>query len=329
MSPSTPDPSLPSRLPSRHSSAVPSSLRTATRWGLAAAGVGAVVGAGLMTYAHRVGLTRFTTRFEQLEILPPGQVPLRILHISDIHYVPGQEKKFAWLRALAELQPDLVVNTGDNLSHPDAVDEVLEALAPLRRFPGVYVPGSNDYYGPRLKNPLSYLRAPSEHEPDRLELPWRRLFAAFGASGWVSLSNRHHAMTVGATPVLFSGVDDPHIGRDRFSGWPRGVASSKALRLGVAHAPVSRILSRFADAGADLILSGHTHGGQVCLPGGRALTTNCDLPTTQASGLSTVTSTGGRKVPLHVSAGIGTSATAPIRFNCPPEATVLDLFPHR
>lgn len=317
MTPSTPDPSLPSALPS------------AARFGLAAGLAGAAVGVGLLTYAHRVGLTRFTTRFEQLEILAPGQSPLRILHISDIHYVPGQQRKFAWLQSLAELQPDLVVNTGDNLSHPEAVDEVLEALAPLRSLPGVYVPGSNDYYAPRLKNPLAYLWAPSEHEPHRRELPWGRLFAGFGASGWVSLSNRHHAMTVGSVPVLFSGVDDPHIGRDRFAGWPRGVASPKALRLGVAHAPVSRVLGRFADTGADLILAGHTHGGQVCLPGGRALTTNCDLPTAQAKGLSAAVSAGGREVPLHVSAGIGTSATAPIRFNCPPEATVLDLFPRR
>ncbi|GAB3192861.1 metallophosphoesterase [Nesterenkonia suensis] len=307
----------------------PSCWRAFARLGLGAGAAGAVVGAGLLTYAHRVGLHRFTTRFEQLEILPAGPGPLRILHLSDIHYVPGQRRKFDWLQSLAELQPDLVVNTGDNLSHPEAVDEVLEALAPLRRFPGVFVPGSNDYHGPRLKNPLGYLVAPSELSEDRTPLPWTRLFAGFGASGWVSLRNRHQAMTAGALPLLLTGVDDPHIGRDRFAGWPRGVAGKPALRLGVAHAPLSRVLREFSDTGADLILAGHTHGGQVCLPGGRALTTNCDLPTSQAKGLSTVTSSTGREVPLHVSAGVGTSATAPIRFNCPPEATVLDLFPRR
>ncbi|GAA1174273.1 metallophosphoesterase [Nesterenkonia xinjiangensis] len=317
MSPSTPEATL------------PSALRVLSRFGPGAAAAGAVLGVGLAGYANRVGLTRFTTRYEQLEILQAGRGPLRILHISDIHYVPGQQKKFAWLQSLADLQPDLVVNTGDNLSHPDAVDEVLEALGPLLRFPGVFVPGSNDYYAPRLKNPLAYLVAPSRHSEDRPELPWRRLFAGFNASGWVSLRNRHHAMTLGPHAVLMSGVDDPHIDRDSFAGWPRGVASHRSLRLGVAHAPLSRVLSRFADTGADLILSGHTHGGQVCLPGGRALTTNCDLPTAQAKGLSTVTSATGRDVPLHVSAGIGTSATAPVRFNCPPEATVLDLFPQR
>lgn len=308
-------------------SAAPAPRSSSTLKALAGVGVvGGAAGLGMLAYANRVGLTRFTTRFPQLDVLPT-EGPLRILHISDIHYVPGQQKKFQWLQSLADLKPDLVINTGDNLSHPDAVDEVLEALAPLRRLPGAYVPGSNDYFAPQLKNPLRYLVSPSgiPHQP--VELPWRRLFAGFDSSGWVNLSNRHHAMTIGHLAVHLSGVDDPHIGRDRFSGWPEGQSAEPTLKIGVAHAPVGAILRTFAATGADLILAGHTHGGQVCLPGGRALTTNCDLPTSQASGVSTVTSASGRRTPLHVSAGIGTSATAPIRFNCPPEASVLDLFP--
>jgi len=294
-----------------------------------------------------VGLGVNDFRLRHLSLPLRAGAGLRILHISDIHYVPGQRKKFEWLQSLARLAPDLVVNTGDNLSHPDAVDHVLEALAPLREFPGVFVPGSNDYFAPKWKNPLRYLRGPSELAEEPEGLDWQRLFAGFEQSGWQNLSNRTAQLTVAGQALDFSGVDDPHIGRDQFQGWPMGDATSSPassspegsssgtstaapLRIGVAHAPVKAVLDTLAGSGAELILAGHTHGGQVCLPGGRALVTNCDLPRSQASGLSYVTVPGQagqatREVPLHVSAGIGTSATAPVRLFCPPEATLIEL----
>ena len=76
--------------------------------------------------------------------------------------------------------------------------------------------------------------------------------------------------------------------------------------------------------GFALLLAGHTHGGQVCVPGYGALTTNCDLPQSMAKGLHRWP---GSDAWLHVSAGLGTHPTAPIRFACRPEATVLTLIP--
>ena len=75
--------------------------------------------------------------------------------------------------------------------------------------------------------------------------------------------------------------------------------------------------------GFPLILAGHTHGGQLCVPGFGALVTNCDLPRRQAKGLSTRCTPGDARA-LHVSAGLGTSPYAPVRFACPPEATPAD-----
>ncbi|WP_044495203.1 metallophosphoesterase [Nesterenkonia massiliensis] len=301
---------------------------TGLRAAAAAAAITAVTGLGALTYANQVGLKKFTLRRVSV---PVAGVPtsLRILHISDIHYVPGQQEKFRWLQELAELQPDLVINTGDNLSHHRAVPEVLEALAPLREFPGAFVPGSNDYYAPKLKNPLRYLLGPSTLDPEAQVLPTDALFGGFESLGWANLSNAHAAVRINGLSLHLSGVDDPHIGRDEFTGWPETADRSQTpdLRIAVAHAPVLRVLETFVDARADLVLAGHTHGGQVCLPGERAIVTNCDLPRRYAKGLHYRRGSHGENIAVHVSAGIGTSAKAPIRLNCPPEATLLEITP--
>jgi predicted MPP superfamily phosphohydrolase len=96
------------------------------------------------------------------------------------------------------------------------------------------------------------------------------------------------------------------------------------VAIGVTHAPYRRVIDAMTYDGHDLIVTGHTHGGQVCVPGHGALVTNCDLDVGRVKGLST-NMAGGRTSWLHVSAGLGTSPYAPIRFACPPEATLLTL----
>ncbi|NJC23442.1 hypothetical protein BJ994_002518 [Arthrobacter pigmenti] len=297
----------------------------------AAITLGLTAAAGVATFGYAAFVERnlFGLRRESLAILPPGSRTLRILHLSDIHMVPRQAAKTKWLQGLAELEPDLVVNTGDNLSHPKAVAPLLDALAPLLDFPGVFVPGSNDYYAPRLQNPFKYFGGPSLHKgtkPPR-ELPWKQMFARFGSAGWIDLTNRSQSIALKGLRLDFSGVDDPHLNRDRFAGFPSGSSTASEaphLRVGVAHAPYQRVLDTFTDGGADLLLAGHTHGGQVCVPGYGALISNCDLPTWRARGLTHWEHNGG-SVPLNVSAGIGTSRFAPVRFACPPEAVLLTL----
>jgi uncharacterized protein len=269
---------------------------------------------------------QFVLREETVPILPAGRAPFRVLHLSDIHFVPGQKAKAAWLQSLAALRPDLVVNTGDNLSHPKAVDPLLNALAPLMEFPGVFVPGSNDYYAPKL-NPAAYLMGPSKAAPNRQELDWPRLRSGFGMGGWIDLTNRHQSIVLNGMRFDFSGVDDPHLNRERYAGWPRGTRGQNAkdhLRVAVIHAPYQRVLDHFTEDGADLLLAGHTHGGQLCIPGYGAVVANCDIPTWRAKGLNDWTSNGST-TPVNVSGGIGTSRFAPVRIACKPEAVLLTL----
>lgn len=293
------------------------------------AAAGAVAGAAATGY----GLwekNQFVLREETLPILPADFGPIRVLHLSDIHFVPGQHRKAEWLSSLAELKPDLVVNTGDNLSHVKAVEPLLESLRPLMKFPGVFVPGSNDYFAPRLKNPASYFLGPSSKSKDQAELDWPRLRSGFGMGGWVDLTNRCQSLVIKGLRVDFSGVDDPHLGLERYAGWPRGTKGQDArphLRVAVIHAPYQRVLDRFTEDGADLLLAGHTHGGQICVPGFGALVANCDLPTWRAKGLHDWESKG-RTTPVNVSGGIGTSRFAPVRIACKPEAVLLTLTAH-
>ena len=209
----------------------------------------------------------YTLRRVELPLLPPGHEPLTVLHLTDIHMTPDQRRKQEWLRGLADLEPDLVVNTGDNLGHRDSVPVVTEALGPLLDRPGVFVFGSNDYYEPSLRNPLLYLLPDTgKRNINRPKLPWPDLQRAYVEAGWLDLTNRHDTLKVGGTSFAFAGVDDPHLRYDRLDLVAGPADAAADVRLGVTHAPYLRVLDQFAADGYDAVIAGHTHGGQVCLP---------------------------------------------------------------
>lgn len=283
-----------------------------------AASLAGLLGAGLVAYGSAIERVSYRLRRIEVPVLRHGQ--LRLLHVSDLHMTAGQTGKRDWVRELSRLCPDLVALTGDSLAAADAVPTVRRALGPLLAFPGVFVPGNNDYYAPVLKNPLRYIRADSDLHPRGTRLPWPELAEALVDAGWTDLTNRRTLLSVAGLVVAAAGVDDPHLRRDRYSTIAGRVDPAADLSLGLAHAPEPRVLDAFAADGYRLLLSGHTHGGQLRVPGVGALVTNCGLDRGRARGLSRH-----RGSWLHVSAGIGTSPYAPARFACPPEATLLTL----
>jgi predicted MPP superfamily phosphohydrolase len=290
-------------------------MHTAARLALGAA----VAGAAGLAYA-RWESGAYTLRRARVGVLPAGQPDLRILHLSDLHLVPGQAGKIRWVQSLRALHPDAVIVTGDFLSHAEAIPDVLDALDPHFATPGAFVLGSNDYYAPRPLNPAKYLRGPSQLEPRRAMLPWTDLVDGLVANTWIDLGNSRATMTIDGRHVDVRGVDDPHISRDRYDEVAGPFDSAADLSLGVTHAPYLRVLDAMSADGAALVLAGHTHGGQLRVPGVGALVTNCDLPRSKARGVSEH-----RGAALHVSAGMGTSPYAPLRFACRPEATLLTL----
>lgn len=274
-----------------------------------------------------IGIERFlfTVRRETVKVLPPNLRSITLLHIGDIHLAPWQKRKAKFVHSLGALKPDFVINTGDNLGHANAIGPVLTALAPLLEVPGVFVNGSNDYYAPVLRNPLGYLAKPSERSEGKV-LDTQRLIAGFRSAGWLNLNNRSGQLSINGVRLGFMGVDDAHDELDNLDSLAAQVSelADSDILIGVSHAPYLRVLESMGSAGAAIIFAGHTHGGQVCLPCVGALTTNCDLPTKYAKGISAWRFSG-HDVLLNVVAGLGHSIFAPVRFFCRPEVRLLTL----
>lgn len=289
---------------------------------IALSSIGALAAAGAATLAWGyTELDKFELKEYTLPLLPAGTLrrdkEFRLLHVSDLHMIPGQDTKIAWVSALDTLRPDLVVNTGDNLSDAAAVPDVLRALGPLLQRPGLFVFGTNDYWAPRPVNPLKYLWG-AKREPSYVDLPWKDMRAAFVEHGWLDANQARLEFKVGDVRLAVAGVDDPHHDLDDYSEVAGAPNSGSDLRLALLHSPEPRVLEQFAADGYQLSLSGHTHGGQICLPGSRALVTNCDIDRARVQGLHDF-----GPMKMHVSNGLGTSKYAPVRIFCRPSATLL------
>ena len=290
---------------------------------------------GAAAWGAVVERENFRVRRGTLPVLDPGSEPIRVLHLSDIHMAPWHSSTIRWIRELCELRPDVVVGTGDFLGHPEGLSALTEALMPLRGVPGVVTHGSNDRVAPRMKNPFSYVLEPSKPHGDHSGevMNFEGLQELYQTLGWSDIDNGVTRMEVRGSSLEWVGVGDAHYGLDDLPSLPGLLDSEREgaeagttslTTLGVTHAPYQRVLNTLHNNGAEVIFAGHTHGGQVCLPGGRALTTNCDLPPSMASGVHVWTHAGKASY-LEVSAGLGTSIYAPVRLFCPPEAVLVTL----
>lgn len=277
-----------------------------------------VLALGALAFAYGVFIERRWYRVGRyrLDILPAGASELSILHLSDLHLLDDDERASSFLATLP--RPDVAIVTGDIVGEPEAVEFAVRALRPVRgRVASLFVLGSNDLYAPRPLNWFRYFRPRRRHR----RVARRRgragdLVRILERDGWVHLKNRKYERHTNGLRMEVVGLDDPHIHRSDIRVAAREDPS--AFGLAVVHSPDPT--PELAALGYDLIVAGHTHGGQVRLPGIGALVTNSSFPARLASGLIRL---GGSYV--HVSPGMGTSKYAPFRFLCRPEATVLEL----
>lgn len=280
----------------------------------------AIAALAILLYAMTFARWRFVVMHSQVKVLPKYSAPIRVLHISDVHMAPWQKRKQRFIKSLVNEKPDLIINTGDNLGHHDVIPLVIESYDGILDVPGVFVNGSNDYYAPRLKNPIGYLRKPST--PDNSKpLATGELIEAFEKNGWKNLNNKSAVLEICGTKIGFVGVDDPHDKLDDLSTLKK---LDVEITIGVAHAPYRRVIEAMAGMGVSIMFAGHTHGGQVRFPLVGALTTNSDLPNKHAKGLSAWLFDE-KVMLLNVAAGLGNSIFAPVRWFNRPEVRLVTL----
>jgi len=288
--------------------------------------LGAVATAGAACVAYGTLIERRWYRRHRI-VLPkslPDAGRLSVLHVSDVHLVPGQQHRIDFLASLGDLDHDLVIATGDLVGAPGAEVLAADALAPLTSGgrPGVVVLGSNDLFGPVPKSPFAYFTRP-ERRVHGVPLATSLLLERLSEHGYTTLRNEATVVETAAGPIGVGGIDDPHL--DETVIPPASAVTPPSdgdtvANLGLVHAPYTAALDVLIDAGHDVLFAGHTHGGQVRFPPIGALVGNCDLPLDQIRGPSRY-----RDHWLHVSPGLGHSRYAPFRFACRPEATLLHL----
>jgi len=266
----------------------------------------------------------YKVRRSSLPLLPKGSADIRILHFSDLHLTPKRKRLASDIKSWVDLKPDLIISTGDFIAQKDGIKPLISALGELLDTPGLFVFGSNDYYAPRFKNPLSYLLPDSGERKLGTKLNSSLLSKQLSKGSWQDLNHKKVKVKINGAVIEARGTDDAHLELDNYPFVAGKKSKGCDISLGITHAPYERVLAAMAVDKLDLILAGHTHGGQIRLPwpgGSKALTTNCDLENWRASGLSKVND----EPWLNVSAGMGYSPFAPIRFACPPEVSLITL----
>lgn len=253
----------------------------------------------LVRRRRRQPVIEITHRQVELPRLPPAFAGLRVVQLSDIHhglYVP-LERVVEAVQLANRLEPDLVALTGDFVSNSvNYIEPVAEALGHLRATLGVFaVLGNHDF-----------------------RVDAQRITTALEARDIQVLRNSHVCLAREADHLVVAGVDDLRYREDNLRRALYGCVPD-ALTILLCHHPA--ILPRAAGYGVDLVLSGHTHGGQVGLPRLRKLAAARGIQLPFGHGWRELNGT-----QLYISRGLGT-VVLPIRLRCPAEIPLLQLYP--
>lgn len=260
--------------------------------GLAAAGIGVATGAGSYGYAyerHHIGVTRETI---EVSGLPLAHAGLRIGFLTDLHR--SHTGTHALVARAVELvmaeRPDLIVLGGDYVTNADRryMEPAAEALAPLSAAHGVFAVLGN-------------------HDDDRL-MP-----AALAGRRFAVLRDARTRVTIKGEVLDIAGI---RYWTNRVADITRVLRGASPNTMLLAHTP--KRLTEAAALSVPLMLSGHTHGGQIVLPGLGAIAAR-EFPVVAGAARRENTA-------VFVSRGVGT-VYVPVRLNCPPEVAILTLQP--
>ncbi len=238
-----------------------------------------------------------TERMIDVPRLAPALDGLSIVHFSDFHFTGRVGKGYFQevVRRANEIQPDLVAITGDLVDHSDCIDWIPDTLGRLSGRYGVYfVLGNHD-----------------------IRIDTDRLRKALTDSGLVDLGGRWMKIDILGEPVVLAGNELPWLAPAAdMTRCPQRTPGGGPLRIVLSHSPDQLDWAQAHDA--DLLLAGHTHGGQIRFPLIGAILTPSRVGVKYSSGIFYAPPT-----IMHVTRGV--SGRLPVRLNCPPEMARLVL----
>jgi len=285
--------------------------------------------------------------------------PLKILHLSDLHLrVDYKGRRLtSFLKILSLDFYDLIFITGDLVEKDSLQEKLIDVLKSFKAKYGIYaVFGAHDYYN---KKPSEFLRnmfkkkESYSRQNDYISL--KQKLERIGIKVLLNESITLNEETTGLpeTEIKIIGVDDPIINKMDLaeslkivSGNPiileqegflksedykkafsisenqiHDIKNRNSLQIALIHTPDSYALANLAVNGTDIIFAGHTHGGQVRIPGKGAIISGCNIKTRFASGLFYFD-----EFVLQVSKGLGEGRFSKFRIYCQPEAIITKLF---
>lgn len=276
--------------------------------------------AGLSLYSFFVEPHRFTIRHKSVHLKGPDHAPLSVLHLSDFHFYKGKIARKKFLHRLAqriqEKPVDFIFITGDLIDDDSGIDLCIEALRPLKAKYGVYaVLGNHDYIHVQLRD--IFTSTGTLHKKVRKQNDVERLVRELAAIGVTVLRNERLSVDIEGAPVTLVGIDDPYIYKDdipkAFAGFQKNGPC-----LVLVHSPER--YREIAENGADMVFSGHTHGGQIRIPGVGPVVTRSDAPREYCYGLNRLNGT-----TYYTTCGLGVGRITHVRLFCRPEVVFFQL----
>ncbi|MBY0358152.1 MAG: metallophosphoesterase [Candidatus Obscuribacterales bacterium] len=292
--------------------------------GLASLGA---LAAGTYWYASRVEARRF--KLEVVNVITgagheplaeaeavAGRHPLslRVLHLSDLHLSKPESVKIDFVRRVTDDDFDLILFTGDIFENYSGIEYASQLISRQPRLGSYAVLGNHDYYNytmfhrtlGRLHKKFRYPKEYRDVEP---------MVEALENAGITVLRNTSKSHEEEKVHIV--GVDYPGISDADLKKLVQSAPKNHAILL-LFHVPKN--LKRYAELGVHMAFGGHTHGGQVRVPGVGALITDSELPRHEASGLLWRGNTA-----IHISRGLGADPRTNFRLFCPPHASIINI----
>jgi predicted MPP superfamily phosphohydrolase len=279
--------------------------------------LGTVFATGVGTYYYAACVEATDFRLETLQVPLRGLTKsLKVLHLSDLHLCEPESKKVAFLEQLMDDDYDLVLLTGDIFENYSGVQYAPYLLSRKPRIGAYAVLGNHDYYEYTMFH-KTFGRVMRKYRHPEQKRDVEPMVQALLKTGYTVM--RNESCQIDSEKLYIIGIDYPGISQPKLDELSAS-APSGYFKLALFHVP--KDLNDIAKTGVGFAVGGHTHGGQIRVPGWGALITDSELSTKQASGLFKR-----QETIFHISRGLSADPKSNIRLFCPPAVTLLELTP--